>query len=296
MTQQLFVLTCMRSYSSLFAGMIGQHPDVYGFLELNPFVANAVGGVLSMTDSLRPASLHGTLRTIAQIEYGEQTEENIERARSWLEARRDWSTKKLLEYLGERVGTKLIVEKSPSTVMFKASLERMYRDFPDAYFLHLTRHPRPTCLSIRNLIAEADKKKGTARADRTDPERMWLRAHQNILEFGKDLPPGQLMRIQGEMLLTDPKLYFGQIMEWLGLDFNDDIYNLMQHPEASPYARLGPSNALYGSDINYLNNPVFKQRPIPESHLEGPLEWLAQPEGSGFSRQTIKIARQLGYR
>jgi hypothetical protein len=68
----------------------------------------------------------------------------------------------------------------------------------------------------------------------------------------------------------------------------------MLHPEASPFAGLGPLGAHLGNDINFLRSPRMASGRIPETWLGGPLPWRA--DGKGFTRQVERLALNLGYR
>jgi hypothetical protein len=292
--QPLFILTCMRSFSSMVCGMLGQHPQLYGLPELNLTVADHLRPMVAFFRTVRPASLHGLLRTIAQLQYGEQTDETIGQARSWLNQRLDWSTERMFHYLADEISPRGLVEKSPSMVMVRGSARRLRRTFPGAYYLHLTRHPWPACHSIVKLISEADEKRGTRRAEQTDPERLWLHANENALEFVDRLPQGQGMRLRGEHLLSAPETFLPQITEWLGIRSDAEAIEAMKHPENSPFARLGPSSARYGGDPAFMQNPYYRQREIPESSLDGTLGWV-DGEDRYFSEKTRELAKFLGY-
>lgn len=278
--------------------MLGQHPQLYGLLEVNLFAANTLRGLVRLFRILRPTSLNGLLRTIAQLEYGVQTEDTINFAWDWLNQRLNWSTQRMFYHIAEAVAPRRCVEKSPLTVMRPIFLQRMQRCFPDAHYLHLTRHPRPTCISIQQLVADTDAKKGrdTHRAEQLDPERLWYQAHHNILEFERSLPPGQMMRVRGETLLSEADRYLPQIEEWLGIESNASTLEAMKHPERSPYACIGPANAPFGNDPNFLKQPHYQPRPITKASLDGPLELQGRRARQFFSEETRRIAGRLGYR
>lgn len=62
---------------------------------------------------------------------------------------------------------------------------------------------------------------------------------------------------------------------------------------ATPYACAGPDNASYGNDPNFLQAPGFRPGPVAESILERGLEWRPGPV---FGAETVKLAREFGYR
>ena len=290
-----FIISCVRSYSSLVCGMIGQHPELYGLPEVNLAMADRVSATLGLLLTLRPVSLHGLYRTIAELEFGGQTDETIALASKWVDARRDWTSAELFHHIAVLVAPRALVEKSPSSVAFIRHLDRLLEAFPQARFLHLTRHPRPTCKSIHTIVSSTDAKKGTNRAEQTDAERMWTKMNANAFEFIEQLPVGQGMRIRGEDLLTDPDIYLRQICAWLGIRFSAEALDAMKHPELSPFAHIGPDTARFGNDPNYLNNPEFTQRNIQSSELDGTLDWTEAGTGT-FSLATRMLAQALGYR
>jgi len=292
MTEPLVILCPLRSFSSLVSSMLGQHPDLYAVLELNLFFEDRVGD-LARHHSRRPHSAHGLLRTLAQLHEGEQSPDSIRRAREWLAERGDWSTTKLFEYIIDLVSPQIVVEKSPSTVLRPVYLQRALRTLPEASFLHVTRHPRSTCNSIINLVKRNDQWDGFADIDRIDPEKIWQMSHSNIVQVVEDLPEGQAMRLRGEDFLAELDIYLPQICEWLGVASDAEAIEAMKHPEDSPFAFIGPEGAELGNDPDFLENPVFRPGRVSEPSLDGELEWAP---GNRFSKATIKLAKEFGYR
>ncbi len=294
MPPPLFILTCMRSYSSLVCAMLGQHPALYGLPELNLFTADTLAEVMNKLRLIRPQSLHGLLRAVAQIEYQAQTVETIDLADQWLQQHARWNARQVLDYLAERTGSRIMIDKSPGTALNPVNLRRLRRAFPEARILHLVRHPRAVCHSIHQLRLKAARRSDVTQTGELSPEQLWLRINRNILALTNPMPPGQSMLVQGERLLTQPELYLAQIAEWLGVSGDKPNIETMLRPEDSPYACIGPSNARFGNDPNFLHNPRYVKRSIPSQRLEGPLEWRSDP-ANGFSAPTLMLARRLGY-
>lgn len=285
----------MRSYSSLVSTMLGAHPQLYALPELNPFVAETVGELLHASRLLRPSAVHGLLRTLAELEEGKQTEQSIERARRWLNEHQRLPMHSLMQQISERVQPRVIIEKSPSTAMRQSFLQRLQRDFPQARMIHLTRHPRPTCVSIHRIADRRESAVILRKEIAADPERLWARAHRNILEAVGALPSGNCIRLRGEDFLGDHRYWLQQLSEWLDIEITPQDLDAIEHPEQSPYASIGPSNARFGNDPNFLRQPAFMPRTIEPASLEGPLPWRHEHERNGFSQHTKAIARRLGY-
>jgi len=291
MQQPLIILCPMRSFSSVVCAMIGQHPELYGLPEVNLFIADTVAELLQIHRP-RPHGSHGLLRALAQLQEQAQTDATVAKAQAWLEQHRDWTTKQLFDHLLKLVDPWIAVDKSPRTVLKREYLERAYAMYPNAYYLHLTRHPRSTAKSLLANLRRNAEWGGTFDAERIDPERIWLRAYQNIIEFTDGLPLGQAMRLKGEDLLSEPEVYLPQIAEWLDVSTSAEAIEAMLHPERSSYACYGPEQAKYGNDPEFLEKPGLRRGRVREPSLAGPLDWAAERE---FSQQTLKLAKQIGY-
>lgn len=289
----LIVLTPLRSFSSVVAAMLGQHPDMYGVPELNLFIDDNLGRIVEKHKRFKPDAIHGLLRVIAQLHDGEQTERSVAAATSWVEERANWSTKQVLDHILVQIQPRILVDKSPRTVMQVDYMQAIHAMYPQANYLHLVRHPRSMGNSLINIIKRNSEWDGVADSQRIDPERIWNRAHKNIIEFSNTLPHGQCMRIKGEDLLSAPDLYLPQIAEWLGIRTDAQAIDAMFHPEASPYSCIGPSNAKYGNDPNFLDNPKLRPGQVKEPSLDGELEWAP---GREFEPETRILAKHLGYR
>ncbi len=286
MSPLLIILSPPRSFSSVVSTMIGEHPDLYGFPELHCFTGDSMGEVIEHEQRRKKrhaAGPPGILRSIAQLHDGIQTTGSIIRAISWLNERRAWTPKQFLDHLLELVAPKIGVEKSPVTAQKPAFLERAYLAFPDAFFLHLTRHPVSTRSSWTEFV-EGKQKAGRPGAVWQKIDRLlgWYQMHQNILQFTRTLPAGQSLRLKGEDLLSDPDCYLPQLAEWLGIRTDAEAIEAMRHPETSPYAHVGPELALGGNDPKFLRSPALRSSRIKEPSLEAFLaeetrDWF--PEG-----------------
>jgi hypothetical protein len=301
MSNLLIMLSPPRSFSSVVSTMIGEHPDLYGFPELHVFVGDTVQDVIDFersSNKRHTAGPPGLLRALAQLHDGVQTNGAAFRAIGWLNDRRDWSVKRLMDYLLEAVSPKLGLEKSPVIAQKQMYLERAYTCYPDAYYLHLTRHPVSTRSSWGEFVEnKAKRRKGEGRSERVDRLIGWHHMHTNILRFTSTLPLGQTLRVKGEDILSEPDVYLPQIAEWLGIRTDREAIEAMKHPENSPYARVGPDVARGGNDPKFMRSPELRAGRVKEPSLEAFLEekfprWF--PAEGTFSqaakRSGLKIA------
>jgi len=293
--------------------MVGQHPQMLGLPETNLFARDTYSDLLRLY-AARGRFQHGLLRSIAQLGLGQQTEDDIDVAKAWLQKRPAATTARIFQDLAAWAAPREVVDKSPLYVYSSSSLERIGRAFPEARYLHLTRHPRGTCESIHELrertaeradrLREYATERGidlpqqmqasqTAQPDtELTPETMWFEPHMRIVEFLEDVPEERQLRLRGEDVLADPGQYLPPIAEWLGISTSADAIEAMQHPEASPFACYGPPNARFGNDPSFLEAPVLRAyRPKPQD-MEAPLSW--NPE-LFFGDLVTELAEYFGY-
>jgi hypothetical protein len=244
----------------------------------------------------------GLLRAVAELVFKAQTESTIVAARTWICERLDRNTTDIFRTLSDRVAPLVPVEKTPQTAERLASMQQIIDNFPRARFLHLLRHPFGQVQSrvnrrLKNLqrfnpaakLADAAMDFGGA-----DPQMLWHSCNLNILAFLTAVPPGQHMRVRGEDLLAKPDWYLREIAIWLNLRSDLAAIQAMKHPERSPFACPGPSNAPRGGDENFFARPSLHPVPPPVETLVGALPWRS--DGAGFAPKVKDLARFLGYK
>ncbi len=293
----LFVLAPARSYTSVVATMIGQHPDLSGLPELKLFAYRTIGELeASLPDYwIARGFTHrspGLVRALAQHEFGDQTIASLDAARAWLRDRGRWSGADVLDVLLTRMAPREAVEKSPENVASSAALRRLARAYPRARYLHLTRHPVTSQASMAQHLL------------RTMPEHArlgepmagiaaWRAVHARIMRFAAGLPADRIMRVRAEDVLNDAPAQLRAIAAWLGLRTDAGAIEAMLRPQASPFARFGPaeSGAIGGHDHDFLRDPTPRRVECPAT-TEPPPGWHGAPR---LWRGAAALARELGY-
>ena len=127
-----------------------------------------------------------------------------------------------------------------------------------------------------------------------DYQKAWYSLNMNIVTFLDGLPKERYMRIRGEDLLADPDSHLQKITQWLGLRTDKGAIEAMKHSERSPYACMGPLNARFGNDPDFLREPALRRRsPAKQPSLEGPLSW--RTDGGECSQEVKQLAGEFGY-
>jgi hypothetical protein len=301
MAPPLFLLAPPRSYTSLMNAMLGQHPQCFGLPELCLFNVRTLHELwLRTSDEMgsEAKTRHGLLRAVAEIYAGEQTRASVVMASHWCAARQDRSTAAVYRELVERIDPLIAVEKSPAYTIDVARMQRIAEAFPQARFLHLTRHPVGQCKSVMSLY------EGTYALhvnsiefldDRAviEPQFAWYDANIHILNFLDTIPPERQMRIRGEDVMSDPPQWLGRVCRWLGIRDDADAVSMMMKPEASPFACFGPLDAMFGNDPNFLSGPTFRPHVVKVPRLDKPAPW--REDGQGLKPEVVALAREFGY-
>jgi Sulfotransferase family len=149
----VFVLATARSCSSVVSAMIGQHPDLFWFPELKLFAYATIGELdASLPREMRKLGFAhrspGLVRTVAELEFGGQSDDALAASCAWLHSRSDWTGAQVLDLLMDRASPRVAVEKSPENVVTDGPLTRLVYAYPRARYLHLTRHPVATIESM----------------------------------------------------------------------------------------------------------------------------------------------------
>src|SRR5262249_1967976 len=170
----------------------------------------------------------GLVRALAQLEFGDQEPDSLERARAWLEDRPHWSGAHVFDVLLARLAPPPAVEKSPESVATSASLRRLARAFPNARYLHLTRHPVTTQVSM------VEHRRRTVPSHPLDGQPMagiaaWLDVHGRVVRFLARLPPERTFRVRAEDVLNDPERQLAAVARWRRVA-----------TEAAPHRARGP--------------------------------------------------------
>lgn len=107
----------------------------------------------------------------------------------------------------ERQGKKRWGDKRPSHAQ---RLEAVFAMFPDAQFVNMVRDPRAVVASVRKI--------GWYEGDIAQGADLWERSLQAVDHWRTKLGPDQLLEIQYEELVAEPREVLERIAGFLGLD------------------------------------------------------------------------------
>jgi hypothetical protein len=285
------ILAPPRSCSSLIAAMLGQHPSLYAPAELECFTGPTLGHCFEFAERVPAVTMHGLLRSVAQLQSGCQNDATVVAARQWLEDRSHWSGAELVAWIETQIAPRRLIDKSPIHVLRWPSLVLLNAGCTNQPVLHLSRHPIP---SIHSLIG-AYRRRGQPLTP-SDALRTWLLGHRHCLRYRMELAQAPSLLLRSEDLLSEPEASLRRVCSHLGIAEDPATIELMLHPECSPYACLGPSLAPAGNDPNWMAEPSLRRRSTPP--LEPSLRdlWDLPDVEPWLVLAAVELGLELGYK
>lgn len=250
--------------------MIGQHPEIHAFPELQVFGHETLMDMMIETQERhnRMAS-PGSIRSIAEVHEHAQTNESCTRAWLWLHKQAQMSPVDFFNYLRGQIDPLIAVEKTPRNTLKLSRLRQIITAYPNAKFLHLTRSVVSNHKSLKEYLANVDKFLNRAQPKPLSanalageyPASIWYMSHRNILTIKPMIKPQNYLRVKGEDLLNNPNKILRHICQWIGIDSSQSCINALLRPHESPYACIGPRIAYGGNDAKFMRQPVLRIKP-----------------------------------
>jgi Sulfotransferase family len=291
----IFLVSSPCSCSTMLCGMLAEHPNIFAAPGLNILIRPTVGDFLDHCLE-RPRIAHGLLRCIAHLYSGEQTFDSIEMARRWLIRRRSVPSEQVIKELCEKVAPARLVDRSLLYPKSMDLLHQIQRSFPDALFLHLTRHPFEQGMAVLQSIEgvmelwEDESVDSRAKGKILDPQYAWFETQASIMEFSDVLEPDRYIHVRAEDLVKFPQNALRRLCGWLGLPVSAEILQRMCSGKDWPFAGPGPYNASGGTDREPASSAQLAKG-VTRS-LDEALPWRSKV---GLVEAVKILARHLGY-
>jgi hypothetical protein len=266
----VFLLSAPRTGSTIFRLMLSCHPGMFCPPELTLLSHPDMRSWSADPDILMPREgLVIALMALMEIDRPESealVEEMVREARP---------TPDVFRTLQERLGDRLLVDKTPANTLRRETLELAENLFESPRYLHLVRHPYASIDSF--VRARFDRVRG----DQGDPfaiaESYWGRMNANILRFSETPGPERYHRVYYEELVQAPETILRGVCGFLGLPFDAAV--LDPYRKSEMFGGPGDPNIFQHSRINPELAEVWKRIRLPRQ----------------LSPETRRVATALGY-
>lgn len=287
--KMLFLLSAPRSGSTLLQVMLAGHPRLFAPPELHLlwFEDFRQRSMVYSFDSNKHL-VSGTIRAMMELDGL-----TVEQATEFMRQIEDqgMSTRDFYQLLQDRLGDRLLVDKTPSYAYTNDTLKRAESDFDDPLYIHLVRHP---CGMVRSFT--------DAKLERTVPfmwrhgsdfsghefaELAWLVCNKNISEFLSNVPANRHFRLYYEELVTHPKEVMEGLCRYLNLEFHKDMLDPYGDKTKRMADGVGSVSQLSGDLKFHLHGRIDP---------EGANRWQKFFTEDSVSDITWEFAETLGYR
>ena len=273
----VFLLSSPRSGSTLLRVMLAGHPALFCPPELHllPFAtmgerARLLGGT-HLGEGLQRALM-------ALLDDPNDAAALID---EWV--RQDLPIRDVYAELQRRVGSRMLIDKSPSYAVSREILLRAERLFRGARYIHLVRHPYAVIESFVRL--RMDKLLGAGERDpHSVAEEIWTAANRNILDSLAVIAPGRYLRVVYEDLVRNPREVLTGCCDLLGIPFDEALL--------TPYAGGRMTEGTHAVSVP-VGDPDFLTHDDIEAHLGE--KWREIDLGHALQPQARSLAAELGY-
>jgi acyl carrier protein len=284
----IFLLSPPRSGSTLMQIVLAGHPLLFAPPELHLlWFSDLKQRRMLYSQDINRHLLSGTIRAAMELDglTVQEATEFMERCEQDGMLARDF-----YGVLQERLGDRLLVDKTPSYAYSRPVLDRCERYFDAPLYIHLVRHPGGM---VRSFV--------DAKLDRTLPfmmrhereftreqfaELAWYFCHRNIMSLLQGIPPERQYRVHYEDFVTDPRLTVEGICRFLGIDFHPDMIE--------PYQNKGQRMADGLASVSRMSGDL-------KFHLHSRIEpdaayrWQRYLSEDELGDETWELAGKLGY-
>lgn len=253
--QAIFILAPPRSGTTLLRVMLAGHPNLFAATELQLLGFNTLKERRDAYSGKYSLWLEGTIRAIMEIKNC-----NADDAMLIMDEfeKQNYTTKQFYKTLQDGIGEKTLVDKSPSYVLDPNTLEKAERDFKDALYIHLVRHPYAMVRSFESYhMDQVLFLKTQPFTPRQLGELVWLISHKNTVEFLQQVPENRQYQVRFEDLVSEPQKIMEDMCRTFRISFHQEMvnpYNNMSnkmidgiHKESKP---MGDTKFLEHEKIN----------------------------------------------
>jgi amino acid adenylation domain-containing protein len=213
----LFILSPPRSGTTLLRVMLAGHPSLFAAAELQLLGFNTLQERRAAFSGKYSLWLEGTVRAVMELKDcdGDGAKQIMEEYE-----REGCTTKQFYRLLQESLGEKMLVDKSPAYVLDMRTLEKAERDFENALYIHLVRHPYAMTRSFEGYhmdqVLFLEQHPFTRRQL---GELVWTISQQNTLEFLRNVPEHRQYRMRFEDMVNRPREIMEEMCVTLGLEY-----------------------------------------------------------------------------
>jgi amino acid adenylation domain-containing protein len=282
--QAIFVLSPPRSGSTLTRILLAGHPNLFAPPELELLSFNTLVERKASLTGRYSFYREGTIRAIMEIQKCdmESAVEFIEKCEN------DKITiKDFYGLMQQKLEGKILVDKTSSYALSRATLKRIETYFENPLYIHLSRNPYGMIQSFEKVRLEQIFFRYEHCFTRRElAELVWLISHQNILQFLQEVPVTRQHHVKFEDIVNEPEKTLRKLCGFINVDFYPDMLKPYEENKTRMTDGIHPLSKMVG-------DPTFHQH--KRINPEVAEQWKHNYSGSDLANTTKFVAQKLGY-
>ncbi|MGL5079848.1 MAG: sulfotransferase [Microcoleaceae cyanobacterium] len=282
----IFILCPPRSGSTLLRVILAGHPQIFAPPELHLLsYATLSQRQAALSNEWNHHLLQGTWRALMQAHHW-----SAEEAKSWMETyeNQNLTTQQFYQLLQQAIGDKILVDKTPTYASHLGFLQRAEREFEQAYYIHLVRHPYGMIRSYQD--AKLDRIVPFMNANSFSRQELaeltWIVSNQNILEFFHQVPQHRQLQVKFEDLVHSPEKTVQSLCNFLNLDFCLEMLQPYQDKAQRMTDGVDVSSVMSGDLKFHLHRSI---------EPDAADRWQKYHSEDFLSEMSCHLAQRLGY-
>lgn len=282
----VFILSPPRSGTTLLRVMLAGHPDLFSPPELYLLIYNTLADQRDAYRGAESYHLDGAIRALMEAK-GLDAITARETMLRYAEA--GMTTQDFYRLLQDAIGSRLLVDKTPSYAMDLTILQRAEAMFEDALYVHLLRHP---CGMIRSydeygLALKRISKFEHQFSPQQLGEMVWVGHHANILSLFETVPAHRQFQVRFEDIVRQPETTMREFCGFLGLEYHPAMARPYEDKERRMVDGVMAASRMVGDQKFNL-----KHRSIDPSVAD---RWKDEMTGDFLGPPARAMAERLGY-
>ncbi|MEL7158428.1 MAG: amino acid adenylation domain-containing protein, partial [Actinomycetota bacterium] len=280
----IFVLSPPRSGTSLLRLMLAGHPALFAASELQLLHFDTLAQRRGAFDGRFRLWGEGTIRALMELQGLDAVAATAAMAAA---EDADGSVKAFVAQLQEQLGSRILVDKSPSYALDRHAVDNAEAGFDRPFYVHLVRDPHEMVHSFvdyhMDQVLFLDPH-GLSAPELA--EAVWVESHRTILDFLSTVPADRQLRLRFEDLVDRPRASMEQLTSAVGLDFDDGLVD--------PYRDLGRKmvDGLHASSTPMGDTRLLERDAIDPGVVD---QWRRRSPADVLDPETWSLAASFGY-
>lgn len=280
----IFILAPPRSGTTLLRVMMAGNPRLFAPPELELLSFNTL---FDRSDAFKGRDafwLEGAIRAVMELLGC-----SAGRAKALVEdcEQVGLSTKRFYRWMQNRLGERILVDKTPSYALDLEILNRAETDFGEALYVHLLRSPQGMIKSFEeSQLDQIFPRFSHPFATREVAEMIWVISQQNIMSFLSGIPSNRHHAVRFEDLVNEPEPALRRLCDFIGIEFNTEMLDPYRDKKKKMTDGIHKESHMLG-DIKFHQHSAIDAS-VAES-------WRKYYAEDFLGDRTWQVAESLGY-